>query len=278
MIIMRRIIILLFLICSQLCAQPGFAMEVTIFDVGEGQSVLLSQRGRGILIDAGHFDPNRKLVSKIKSKIKDLDYFLITHPHPDHAGGYFQIREAFPEAKIFHNCQSISGSILMISRAVTEALAADSKSQCIGAGKTIKWSGADLNLLWPVKPLSHDINENSLVIHLEFEGHNILLMGDANQKIEKKLMKNNKTLPRNVDILVAGHHGAADTGNVSFLKWVRPQLTVVSVDKGNIFGYPSGETIQRLMTYSKEVVMTKLKGDVSRLLFSGKPGKQKVEK
>ena len=58
------------------------------------------------LIDAGNFDPNGSLVTKLAAanvKPKTVDFILLTHLHPDHVGGLVAKdgSAVFPNAKVY---------------------------------------------------------------------------------------------------------------------------------------------------------------------------------
>jgi len=64
----------------------GKEMKIVVFDVGQGDSILLvSPSGMTMLIDSGDEANGKKVVDGLKRENVDhLDYFVATHPHPDH--------------------------------------------------------------------------------------------------------------------------------------------------------------------------------------------------
>lgn len=67
----------------------GGELQVHVLDVGQGDAILiLAPGGKTALVDAG--DANHaKVVRDALSRynVQQLDYFIATHPHPDHIGG-----------------------------------------------------------------------------------------------------------------------------------------------------------------------------------------------
>jgi beta-lactamase superfamily II metal-dependent hydrolase len=59
-----------------------------------------------------------------------------------------------------------------------------------------------------------------------------------------------------VDVLVAGHHGAADASCEELLEAVCPEIVLISVGQDNFYGHPSPETLQRLNAFGCTVYRT----------------------
>lgn len=240
--------------------------KLHVFDVREGQSLLLQNDSKGILIDTGHFGQVQSVIDKIrKAGVKKLDYLIFTHLHPDHASGYFGVRDAFPETPVYDNCQPINTTlpdvVPDIVRWVADAIKINEKHSCLAFGQNIKWGDLKISPLWPDKVESGDLNYNSLVLNIEYGKAVVLVMGDATQPVEQLLLQKAR-VPSEVSVYVAGHHAANDTGDSGFLQRVHPQISIVSVNKNNIRGYPSKETIKRMNASSGMIYRTDLDGDL----------------
>jgi beta-lactamase superfamily II metal-dependent hydrolase len=85
-------------------------LQVHVLDVGpiEGDSILIiSPSGKTVLIDAGDTSRGKNVVEALKKhNIKQLDYFIGTHPHPDHIGGATEVFKAFKVLNVIDNGQS----------------------------------------------------------------------------------------------------------------------------------------------------------------------------
>ena len=57
-------------------------------------------------------------------------------------------------------------------------------------------------------------------------------------------------------MLKAGHHGSHYSSSMEFLEQVRPMLTVISCGRGNRYGHPHQETLERLQAIGSNVVRT----------------------
>lgn len=72
-------------------APSGGELQVHVLDVGpiNGDSILIiSPTGQTVLLDAGDTGKGKVVLDALKRyNVAQLDYFIATHPHPDHIGG-----------------------------------------------------------------------------------------------------------------------------------------------------------------------------------------------
>ena len=230
---------------SATCLQAQTRMS--LLDVGEGQSLLLSAEGRGVLIDTGHAGQASRVLDRLSANgVAELEFVILTHLHPDHASGLFRIREAFPDVPVYTSCQPLPADVRPdMTRWVHEYLRHDPAHHCLKAGSRLQFNDTSIHVLWPYGFRSHDLNAHSLVLHLSRPGRSILLMADAGIGVEQQLLAK-QVLPRRVDVLVVGHHGADDASSEAFLEYVAPRRAVISINRDNLRGYPSPRVLERL--------------------------------
>jgi competence protein ComEC len=89
------------------------------------------------------------------------------------------------------------------------------------------------------------LNDNSLVLKLTYGGKSFLFPGDL-ERAGEDLMISNAGSRLQSDILLVPHHGGRSSSSKSFLERVRPSLCVTSSGRGNPFGLPHPEALQRL--------------------------------
>lgn len=244
-------------------------LQVVVLDVGMGQSILLVEKGHGLLIDTGLAKYVPHVLSRMKYYgVNSLDYLVLTHLHPDHAAGYFGIREAWPESPAFDNChipENIHTSEPEAFVKLSRALEMDPLRNCLSAGDSLHWQGHEMKVLWPEDLLGDDLNSNSLVLlFTSREGRRLLIMGDVGKQVENKLIETMRSSLHNdsIDLYVAGHHAAMDSTDSAFLSMLRPQVSVVSVGENNQYGYPSNESMCVLETFSGTVLRTDRDGEI----------------
>jgi len=234
------------------CGNATYAGDVAPFrlialDVGEGQSILLQRGQHGVLIDTGHAGKARQVLQQLETYgVTQLDYLVLTHLHPDHASGYFRIREAYPSLPtLVHNLSFTDTGVPDMVRWVAEALEIDPHRRQFRQGDQLNWQGVVIKSLWPQDSTGANMNDSSIVIEVIFGSHRALLMGDVGSKVEQELINKNR-LAGPYDVLVAGHHGSKDTSSDAFLLKVKPAYSIISTNAGNIRGYPAAETVKRL--------------------------------
>ena len=88
------------------------------------------------------------------------------------------------------------------------------------------------------------MNDDSLVLRLDFARAGVLLEGDAEAASEATMLADHRIAP--VTLLKIGHHGSKTSTNPDFLAAVAPQDAVISVGRHNTFGHPRAEVLARL--------------------------------
>ena len=86
-------------------------------------------------------------------------------------------------------------------------------------------------------------NSASLVLKIESDDISVLFTGDIEEEAEENLVYLGKWLES--DIIKVPHHGGRTSSSAEFLKWVSPQIAVVSAGRNNPFNHPHEETIER---------------------------------
>jgi len=103
-------------------------------------------------------------------------------------------------------------------------------------------------------------NESSLAILFRHENCDILITGDRSGFGERILLKTAQ-IPE-VDILVAGHHGAANASCEELLEATKPEIVVISVGE-NHFGHPAQEVLNRFAAIGATVYRTDQQGTIT---------------
>jgi competence protein ComEC len=110
----------------------GGELQVHVLDVGpvEGDSILIiAPGGKAVLVDAGDTGKGKIIVEALKRyNVQQLDYFIATHPHPDHLGGADEVMKATKVLNVIDNG---------LEPDVPESLASQSKAATPSGKKTV---------------------------------------------------------------------------------------------------------------------------------------------
>lgn len=109
----------------------------------------------------------------------------------------------------------------------------------------------DIDILWPnnSKLMSENtLNNNSIVCQLNYKKFSMLFAGDIEEIAENEILKEYKEKLEilNSTILKVPHHGSKTSSKKDFLEAVKPKIVLIGVGKGNKFGHPNDEVINRL--------------------------------
>ena len=66
-----------------------------------------------------------------------------------------------------------------------------------------------------------------------------------------------------IELLVAGHHGAATSTSDALLQRTGASSVVISVGRDNSYGHPAAETLQRLESFGCTVYRTDRDGTIT---------------
>ncbi|MCL6574345.1 MAG: DNA internalization-related competence protein ComEC/Rec2 [Bacillus sp. (in: Bacteria)] len=259
--------------------------EVTMIDVGQGDSILIHlPHGRGnYLIDTGgtlHF-PEEKwrerakpyevgrdvVVPFLKAKgITTIDKLILTHGDMDHIGGALSIIQAL-EVK-----QLLIPSVAEPSDTEVSIIL-EAKRKGIPVVKVYsgnKWEnmGSKFYILSPEKNFTGERNSGSIAIVAQLGGVNWFFGGDLDTAGEENIIKKYPQLK--VDVLKAGHHGSKTSSAESFIKQLKPNVTLISVGEKNRYGHPHQDVLERLTTINTTIYRTDQQGAITYRFFHEK--------
>lgn len=227
--------------------------RITMLDVGQGQAILLQSEGKSFLVDCGGDNDERAadVVAEtlLSQGIPRLHGIILTHYDRDHAGGVHNLLSRIETDYLF----------LLDTRNEFTDPEFDGQTVYVWEDLEVSFGDAALRIFGPV--YSGSSNENSLGVLFDTEKCDILITGDRSSFGERMLLRN-RSLP-DVDILVAGHHGAADASSEELLQVVTPELVLISVAKNNYYGHPAPALLQRLETHGCTVFRTDQNGTIT---------------
>lgn len=233
---------------------------VTMLDVGQGQCILLCSGGRTALIDCGGNGRNAGdlAADALQSLgISRLDLLILTHCHDDHANGVPELLSRVEVSCLVlpdraEDEPAYRNEILALAQEAGTEITLLSADRALSLGETA------LTLYAPLG--GGGANEEGLFVLATCGDFEVLVTGDANSAVEARLVDHGD-LP-DVEVLVAGHHGASDSTSDALLDAVTPQTCLISAGY-NPYGHPTDETLSRLAARDIDLYRTDRMGNLT---------------
>jgi competence protein ComEC len=231
--------------------------RVTVLDVGQGQCVLLQSGDACYMVDCGGTRPRETANSAVRALwnqgVYKLDGIILTHYDKDHVNGLlplfvqiqadrFYLPDCEDKDKLRPELESAFGGNKISISEVTEIFCGEGKITVIPA-----FDGARGN-------------ESSMCILFQAENCDILITGDRDIRGEEQLLRQ-IPLP-DIEILIVGHHGSADSTGLELLRRTKPEIAVISVGKDNHYGHPEQKTLERLDLFECQIYRTDEQGTI----------------
>lgn len=238
-------------------------------DVGQGDSTLIMSDSGCMLIDAGPDSSEERLRTKLDMRgIGRIDLCFFTHTDEDHIGGGDMLLREFEVGTVYlPDTGRDSRSFLEM-----ESAAADAGVPVLpcSAGDRFMLGSVSVRVLAPKYPFPDDVNDASLIMIISVGETNAIFSGDAGSSVEKDILaiyridgdaESFSLLPR-CGLLKAGHHGSSTSTCAEWIDTFRPDYAVISCGRGNSFGHPHADVLDRLRRAGASVLRTDVSGDV----------------
>lgn len=257
-------------------------LAVTFFDVGQGDSTFIElANGNQILIDGG---PGDRVLAKLGRRMpfwdRSIDLLILTHPEADHLNGLLEVAKRYEvglvlETGVNHpSPQYREWQDLIKAQRIPVVIA--ERGQRVWLGRS-----AVIEILAPFENYAGTsvgkVNNTSIVGRLVHGKNSILLTGDIEKQVERRLVfesLDSKPAPLrreasasgflilDSDVLKVPHHGSKTSSSEEFLGAVSPEVAVIQVGK-NRYGHPTQEVLDRLAVVGARIFRNDLDGDIT---------------
>lgn len=221
--------------------------QVNILDVGQGVAVLIVKDKRAIIYDVGASYPSGFNMAdgvllpllQARGLLSSVDFVLLSHADNDHAGSLPQLLKGLHSPQVLTNRDRCQQDLDMV------------------------WQGLRVTALWPDDARKYSDNNGSCVIKISDEFHSILLPGDIDKSIEKRLVEvHGKHLQ--ADILLVPHHGSNTSSSLDFIQSVNAKYVIFSQGFMNRWRFPRQEVVDRFQASNHPIIFsTSSSGQVS---------------
>jgi competence protein ComEC len=248
---------------------PG-VLRVTFLDVGQGDAAVVElPDGRVLVVDAGgfpgsDFDTGSAVVAPFLAtrKVAGLAAVVMTHAHPDHAGGLASLVRRYEPREFWWTGVPGRGA------------AWDDLVRALGAGVTarrtlrsdapaVAWAPGVRVLHPPRRWPSDDLNDGSLTLRVTHGAVSVLLTGDVEALAESRMLRG--AGPLDAVVLKVAHHGSRTSSTAPFVAAVAPAVAVISVGADNRYRLPAPEVERRLRDRGTCVLRTDRCGAVTMI-------------
>lgn len=233
-------------------------LEVTAVNVGQGDCFYVrTPSGLHLLIDGGGDTPywqergrnvgKERLVPYLQHRqVERLDYVILSHPHEDHLFGLLAVLEQFEVGMVIDNGQMHTSPTYERYLELIEEK--NIPYHVARAGEVLELGdNITLAVLYPHRlrtELPSSLNNNSLLLRLQYGGVRLLFTGDLEAPVLYDLAHDS-----NVDLkaqwLKVPHHGSRGSLVEIFYEEVDPSFAVIPVGPNN-FGHPHQEVLDML--------------------------------
>jgi len=250
-------------------------LEMTVVDVGQGDSILLTfPDGKVMLVDGGgiptfgHHAPSQMDIGEDvvspylwDRSIGHIDVMACTHAHADHIGGLPSLLANFHAKELWTGANSQNPAWCALR---DNARAQGVRIVPLHRGQCFQYGGAELEVLAPALdyvPKEAPHNNDSLAFRVTFGRHSFILSGDIERPIETELVA--EGLVRKTDVLKVAHHGSKTSSTAAFLDLAQPTFAVISAGFENSYGHPHAEVVERFEERRTGLLRTDLDGLVT---------------
>ncbi len=228
----------------------GSGLTLHFLDVGQGDAALLrTPAGRWVLVDAGprgdRDDAGRRVVAPFLARhhAGGIAVAVVSHAHADHLGGVPSVLDRYPAARVLEPAELVADPLYTGFLDELDLLGLPWHAARDGLRfelDSVRFTVLHPDTTWAEWQL--DLNEDSVVLLVEYGDFRALLGGDAGLHAESRLTGR----VGHVDVLKVGHHGSRSATGEPWLTELEPLAAVISCGTGNRYGHPHPEILARL--------------------------------
>ena len=246
-------------------------LHVTFLDVGQGDAAFLRfPRGATLVVDAGgltgssSFDIGERVVAPVlrQAGVRRVDSVAVTHGDIDHAGGARSIVREFRPEDVWEGIPVPPLQVLRDLQAAASAVGARWVNVQTGDLVTIDDVRVVVRHPRPADWERQDVrNDDSIVLELLWRDVSIVLTGDIGREVEQEIAP--LFASSLLRVVKVPHHGSLTSSSREFVRALAPRVAVFSVGRGNNFGHPAPDVIDRYRDIGAQIFRTDQDGAVT---------------
>lgn len=272
-------------------SEPG-GMRITFLPVGQGDCAVVElPDGSVFVIDGGGRVPfddrldeegraevlaesgTRVLLPYLRRRgIDVIDVMVLSHPHPDHAGGLRAVAGVIPVRQFWWAGERQGPLVRPLFHALEKKPHRGESTQVKSTPGLIgRFHFGDVTVdalapapaeRTPTYPELH-ANDNSLVLRFCLHGGCALFPGDIERYGEEFLLATNDVERVRAQLVKAPHHGSRTSSSAEFVSATAAKDVVLCTGRHNTFGFPAPEVVQRWEKSGARLWNTAEQGEVT---------------
>ena len=245
-----------------------YPLEVVMLDVGQGESIFVRfPNGKTMLVDGGgsmlgESQIGHQVVTPYLQRlgIRQIDLILLTHGHGDHYQGLLQVEEQIPYRLLLHGFAEEAELPPSLTAWLNRQ--PSFKVRSVSGGEKLVLDTRVLVQVKQARVYGDGSNNDSILLYLQYGQTEIWLTGDMEKEAEEVFFETSELMTKQT-ILKVAHHGGATSSTEAFLNKIKPEVAIISAGRGNSYGHPAPEVVDRLKKIGSEVYVTAKDGAIA---------------
>ena len=233
----------------------------TALDVGQGQCLVYTADGETSIVDCGGVqNESGELAARYLegNGVFRVERLFLTHPDADHCNGAAQLMSRVQVGTLYLPLTALREQSTMLQTIVETARENGTQVRFVREDLEFPTKRGKIHVLKP--DLLESGNDGGLCVFAAHEKYDILITGDLSQNEEYRLLSQNEL--RGIELLVAGHHGAATSTSDALLAQTGARTVILSVGADNSYGHPAAQTLARIQNAGAAIYRTDEMGTI----------------
>ena len=233
----------------------------TALDVGQGQCLVYTADGETSMVDCGGVqNESGELAARYLegNGVFRVERLFLTHPDADHCNGAAQLISRVRVKTLYLPLTALREQSDMLQTIIRTARENGTQVRFVRENLEFPTKRGKIRVLKP--DLLESGNDGGLCVLAAHEKYDILITGDLSQNEEYRLLSQNEL--RGIELLVAGHHGAATSTSDALLAQTGARTVILSVGADNSYGHPAAQTLARIQSAGAAIYRTDEMGTI----------------
>ena len=209
-------------------------------DKSGDSTILISPDGKVMLLDCGHPESGGQVVDALEALgIEKIDYFVASHPHIDHIGGFPEVAGHFPIEKVYRTALEYTTAtyrrfVSTISdKKIPVEILSEGDTFMFGDQISVEVFNPAPDIVYPQNYPDNStqfVNNSSLALKFSYGESTAWFSGDLYAPQETVLVTKYGDRLQS-DVAKANHHGSNTSNSLNWIKNLKPSIVVAMHDE-----------------------------------------------